>query len=57
MKDIFLIDITHSPLILAIVSAGESPKDAEVGTFLQNIEKYVLASHLGWGLWGIISVI
>ncbi|KAJ6812939.1 putative choline kinase 2 [Iris pallida] len=36
-------------------SSGEKPDSAEVNNLLQNIEKYALASHLLWGLWGIIS--
>ncbi|KAJ6803109.1 putative choline kinase 2 [Iris pallida] len=36
-------------------SSGENPDSAEVENLLQNVEKYVLASHLHWGLWGIIS--
>ncbi|ONK59377.1 uncharacterized protein A4U43_C08F5810 [Asparagus officinalis] len=38
-----------------LCSSGEKPKDTEVKILLQNIEKYVLATHLCWGLWGIIS--
>ncbi|KAH7548440.1 hypothetical protein JRO89_XS14G0129200 [Xanthoceras sorbifolium] len=29
--------------------------DVEVNQLLQDVEKYTLASHLIWGLWGIIS--
>lgn len=36
--------------------AGDVPSDAEVERLLQDVEKYTLASHLFWGLWGIISV-
>lgn len=35
---------------------GEKPGDTKVENLLMNIEKYALASHLLWGLWGIISV-
>ncbi|CAL9185122.1 unnamed protein product [Musa hybrid cultivar] len=40
---------------LYLGSSGEKPGDAEVENLLMNIEKYALASHLLWGLWGIIS--
>ncbi|XP_022745971.1 probable choline kinase 2 [Durio zibethinus] len=36
-------------------SLGKEPKDTEVEQLLQDVEKYTLASHLTWGLWGIIS--
>ncbi|KAJ4965894.1 hypothetical protein NE237_017743 [Protea cynaroides] len=36
-------------------SSGDKPSDLEVEQLLQDIEKYTLASHLLWGLWGIIS--
>lgn len=36
-------------------SSGEEPSDVEVERLLQDVEKYTLASHLFWGLWGIIS--
>lgn len=36
-------------------SAGEKPTDGEVEELLGLIAKYTLASHLFWGLWGIIS--
>lgn len=42
---------------LFYVAAGDQPSDAEVKQLLQDVEKYTLASHLSWGLWGIISVI
>ncbi|XP_074576409.1 putative choline kinase 2 isoform X2 [Curcuma longa] len=38
-----------------LTSSGEKLIEAEVETMLQLIEKYALASHLLWGLWGIIS--
>ncbi|KAH1253882.1 putative choline kinase 2 [Glycine max] len=34
---------------------GEQPSDSEVEQLLQEIEKYTLANHLFWGVWGIIS--
>ncbi|CAI9116466.1 OLC1v1017617C5 [Oldenlandia corymbosa var. corymbosa] len=36
-------------------SAGQEPSDAEVQQLAEDIEKYTLANHLFWGLWGIIS--
>ncbi|OIW13312.1 hypothetical protein TanjilG_02832 [Lupinus angustifolius] len=36
-------------------SSGEQPNDSEVEQLLQEIEKYTLANHLFWGIWGIIS--
>ncbi|XP_074576509.1 putative choline kinase 2 [Curcuma longa] len=38
-----------------LTSSGEKLIDTEVKKMLQLIEKYALASHLLWGLWGIIS--
>lgn len=35
--------------------SGEEPQDADVEKLLHSIEKYTLASHIHWGLWGIIS--
>ncbi|KAE8712006.1 putative choline kinase 2 [Hibiscus syriacus] len=36
-------------------SSGKEPGDSEVQQLLQDVEKYTLASHLTWGVWGIIS--
>ncbi|KAG7940859.1 hypothetical protein I3843_16G007500 [Carya illinoinensis] len=36
-------------------SAGNQPSDAKVEQFVQDVERYTLANHLFWGLWGIIS--
>ncbi|CAL9180846.1 unnamed protein product [Musa hybrid cultivar] len=36
-------------------SGNETSEDTEVEQMLRLIEKYALASHLHWGLWGIIS--
>ncbi|KQK09486.1 probable choline kinase 2 [Brachypodium distachyon] len=36
-------------------TSGEEPEAEEVQNLLQSIDKYTLASHLVWGLWGIIS--
>uniref|UniRef100_A0A452ZNQ7 Choline kinase N-terminal domain-containing protein n=2 Tax=Aegilops tauschii subsp. strangulata TaxID=200361 RepID=A0A452ZNQ7_AEGTS len=37
-------------------SSGEEPDAEKIKDLMNNIEKYTLASHLVWGLWGIISV-
>ncbi|KAK6934018.1 hypothetical protein RJ641_036912, partial [Dillenia turbinata] len=34
---------------------GHKPTDLEMEELIQDVEKYTLASHLLWGLWGIIS--
>ncbi|PIA47854.1 hypothetical protein AQUCO_01400445v1 [Aquilegia coerulea] len=36
-------------------SSGNEPSDVEVQQLVEDAEKYTLASHLLWGLWGIIS--
>ncbi|KAG6498750.1 probable choline kinase 2 [Zingiber officinale] len=38
-----------------LTSSGEKLIDTEVQKMLLLIEKYALANHLHWGLWGIIS--
>ncbi|XP_022750187.1 probable choline kinase 1 isoform X2 [Durio zibethinus] len=38
-----------------LASSGNEPSDAEVEQLLMDAEKYTLANHLLWGLWGIIS--
>lgn len=35
--------------------SGDQPSDLIIEQCLQEVEKYTLASHLFWGLWGIIS--
>lgn len=35
---------------------GNEPSNEEVVQLIDDIEKYTLANHLFWGLWGIISV-
>jgi len=35
---------------------GKQPSDTEVEQLLDEVEKYALASHLLWGVWGVISV-
>ena len=42
---------------LILLNAGDEPSNIEVEKLLQDVEKYTLASHLVWGLWGIISVL
>ncbi|KAI3981544.1 hypothetical protein MKX01_007464 [Papaver californicum] len=36
-------------------SSGDEPADVDVDALVEDVEKYTLASHLVWGLWGIIS--
>lgn len=36
-------------------SAGNEVQDGEVDEVIEDVEKYSLANHLFWGLWGIIS--
>ncbi|XP_020224716.1 probable choline kinase 2 [Cajanus cajan] len=36
-------------------TSGEQSSDNKVEQLLQEIEKYTLANHLFWGVWGIIS--
>ncbi|KAM7267089.1 hypothetical protein ACFE04_009255 [Oxalis oulophora] len=36
-------------------ASGAEPSQSEMEELLQNVEKHTLASHLLWGLWGIIS--
>ncbi|KAI3894983.1 hypothetical protein MKX03_028003 [Papaver bracteatum] len=36
-------------------SSGDEPTDVDVDALVEDVEKYTLASHLVWGLWGIIS--
>lgn len=40
---------------LYLSSSGNQPTENEVEQLVQDIENYTLASHLFWGLWGIIS--
>jgi len=35
---------------------GKKPSNSEVEQLLNLAEKYTLANHLFWGLWGLISV-
>ncbi|GER24677.1 protein kinase superfamily protein [Striga asiatica] len=41
--------------LAAVYFPGNKPSDREVDHLLREVEKYTLASHLFWGLWGIIS--
>ncbi|GLT60145.1 hypothetical protein SLA2020_368460 [Shorea laevis] len=47
----------HMYLNSSVSYAGNEPSNAEseLDQLLQDVEKYTLASHLVWGLWGIIS--
>ncbi|KAG2396588.1 choline kinase [Vigna angularis] len=48
---------TDTPHVLDFTKyPGEQPSDTEVQQLLDEVEKYALASHLLWGIWGIISV-
>ncbi|CAN6860321.1 unnamed protein product [Brassica oleracea] len=38
-----------------LASSGEEPREEDIEQLLDDVEKYTLASHLFWGLWGIIS--
>ena len=40
---------------LYLSSSGNQPTHSEVEQLVQDVENYTLASHLFWGLWGIIS--
>ncbi|KAK6928948.1 hypothetical protein RJ641_005153 [Dillenia turbinata] len=42
-------------LAVYLSHSGHKPSDLEMEELTQDIEKYTLASHLLWGLWGIIS--
>lgn len=45
----------HRFIRLYLTSADHEPSDAEVERLAEDAEKYTLANHLFWGLWGIIS--
>ncbi|KAD3337843.1 hypothetical protein E3N88_33364 [Mikania micrantha] len=36
-------------------SSGNHPINLDINNILEEVEKYTLASHLLWGLWGVIS--
>ncbi|KAF7824770.1 putative choline kinase 2 isoform X1 [Senna tora] len=36
-------------------TSDKQPSESEVEQLLQEVEKYTLASHLFWGVWGVIS--
>uniref|UniRef100_A0A7N0UDV3 Choline kinase n=1 Tax=Kalanchoe fedtschenkoi TaxID=63787 RepID=A0A7N0UDV3_KALFE len=42
-------------LRIYLSSTGHQPTDAELSQLLEDVEKYTLASHIFWGLWGMIS--
>ncbi|PNX96587.1 choline/ethanolamine kinase [Trifolium pratense] len=47
---------TETPHVLDFSKyPGEQASDSEVQQLLDEVEKYTLASHLLWGLWGIVS--
>ncbi|THG23933.1 hypothetical protein TEA_015942 [Camellia sinensis var. sinensis] len=49
---------TETPHILDYSKyPGNQPSDTEIRQLIEDVEKYTLASHLHWGLWGIISVL
>jgi len=37
-------------------STDDEPSESEVEDLVKDAERYTLANHLFWGLWGIISV-
>jgi hypothetical protein len=41
---------------IPVVHTGKQPSEDEAVLLLNEVERYTLASHLFWGLWGIISV-
>lgn len=43
-------------LLDSLQSLPGEESEVEVENLIKSIEKYTLASHLVWGLWGIISV-
>ncbi|KAH8515632.1 hypothetical protein H0E87_004183 [Populus deltoides] len=45
----------HRFVLAYLCSAGKQPSEDEAELLLQEVEKYTLASHVFWGLWGIIS--
>ncbi|KAG6786005.1 hypothetical protein POTOM_007596 [Populus tomentosa] len=45
----------HNFVLAYLCSAGKQPSEDEAESLLQEVEKYTLASHVFWGLWGIIS--
>ncbi|CAN8239371.1 unnamed protein product [Cochlearia groenlandica] len=40
---------------LFVIISGDAPSDEEVERLVDDVESYTLASHIFWGLWGIIS--
>jgi len=52
----FIMHIVVLIMQLLVLNTGEQPSDNEVQQLLDEVEKYTLASHLLWGLWGIVSV-
>ncbi|VAH09801.1 unnamed protein product [Triticum turgidum subsp. durum] len=54
LTDFLELFVSHHCLIVPSVE-GEEPDAEKIKDLMNNIEKYTLASHLVWGLWGIIS--
>lgn len=51
--------VPHSPiheLTFLLMYADYQPSDAEVKQLVDDTEKFALANHIFWGLWGLISV-
>lgn len=42
--------------LIHLLNAGDQPNDKEVDQLVMDAEKYTLANHIFWGLWGVISV-
>ena len=41
---------------MIVYELGEEASESEVDELVESVEKYTLANHLFWGLWGLISV-
>jgi hypothetical protein len=39
-----------------VLWTGQEVTDREIESLMSEVEEYVLASHLHWALWGIMSV-
>ncbi|CAJ1978293.1 unnamed protein product [Sphenostylis stenocarpa] len=47
---------TDTPHVLDFTKyPDEEPSDPEVEQLLEEVEKYALANHISWGVWGLIS--
>ena len=47
---------TRLPILIRNLCTGKKPSNSEVDQLVNLAEKYTLANHLFWGLWGLISV-